>query len=127
VRFSTFTLNILGFPLDNKNENTETRRHGGEKNKKIENPLLTQINTTLFLFYEAVQQFKIGRRRKANRALNPKRSKIFGVKSNCETASYKKKTCAKRKTKRMFLVKAFTEGKKVVGKAFLFKKKILVK
>jgi len=29
------------------------------------------------------------------------------------------KTCAKRKKKRMFLVKVFTEGKKVVGKAFL--------
>jgi hypothetical protein len=36
---------------------------------------------------EAVQQFQIGRKRKANRALNPKRSKIFGVKSNCGTAS----------------------------------------
>ena len=39
----------------------------------------------------------------------------------------KKKTCAKRKTKRMLLVKVFTFGKKVVGKAFLFKKKFLVK
>jgi hypothetical protein len=40
---------------------------------------------------------------------------------------HKKKTCAKRKTKRMFLVKVFTEGKKVVGKAFLSNKKFLVK
>jgi hypothetical protein len=37
------------------------------------------------------------------------------------------KTCAKRKTKRMFLVKVFTEGKKVVGKAFLSKKRFVVK
>jgi hypothetical protein len=36
---------------------------------------------------EAVQQFKNGRKRKANRGLNPKRSKIFCAKSNCETAS----------------------------------------
>jgi hypothetical protein len=40
---------------------------------------------------------------------------------------YKKKTCAKRKTKRMFLVKVFTEGKKVVGKAFLSKKRFVLK
>jgi hypothetical protein len=37
------------------------------------------------------------------------------------------KTCAKRKTKGMFLVKVFTEGKKVVGKAFLSKERFLVK
>ncbi len=49
--------------------------------------LLAQV----FFCKEAVQQFKIGRKREANRALNPKRSKIFGVKSNCETASKKKK------------------------------------
>jgi hypothetical protein len=30
-----------------------------------------------------------------------------------------KKTCAKRKAKITFLVKVFTESKKVVGKAFL--------
>jgi len=36
---------------------------------------------------EAVQQSKIGRKREENRASNPKRSKIFGVKSNCGTAS----------------------------------------
>jgi len=41
---------------------------------------------------------------------------------------YKKKiTCAKRKTMELFLVKVFTEGKKVVGKAFLSKKRFLVK
>jgi len=40
---------------------------------------------------------------------------------------HKKKTCAKRKTKRMFLVKVFTEGKKVVGKAFLSKKRFVLK
>jgi len=40
---------------------------------------------------------------------------------------HKKKTCAKRKTTRRFLVKVFTEGKKVVGKAFLPKKRFLVK
>jgi len=45
------------------------------------------IDFCFFFPLEAVQQFKIGRKRKANRALNPKRSKIFGVKSNCETAS----------------------------------------
>jgi hypothetical protein len=42
----------------------------------------------IFAPFEAVQQFKIGRKREANRALNPKRSKIFGVKSNCGTASF---------------------------------------
>jgi len=37
------------------------------------------------------------------------------------------KTCAKRKTMELFLVKVFTEGKKVVGKAFLSKNGFLVK
>ena len=46
-----------------------------EKKVNTQNPL------------QAVQQFKNGRKRKANRALNPKRSEIFGVKSNCGTAS----------------------------------------
>jgi glycosyltransferase involved in cell wall biosynthesis len=41
----------------------------------------------LFLLGEAVQQFKIGRKRKAYNALNPKGRSIFGVKINCETAS----------------------------------------
>jgi hypothetical protein len=41
----------------------------------------------LFQNKEAVQQSTIGRKRKANRALNPKRSKIFSAKSNCGTAS----------------------------------------
>ena len=36
---------------------------------------------------EAVQQSKIGSKRKVKRALNPKRSKICDVKSNCGTAS----------------------------------------
>jgi len=36
---------------------------------------------------EAAQQSKIGRKRKENRALNPKRSEIFNAKSNCGTAS----------------------------------------
>jgi len=36
---------------------------------------------------EAVQQFKNGQKRKDGRALNPKRSEFFGVKSNCGTAS----------------------------------------
>ena len=36
---------------------------------------------------EAVQQFKNGRKRAGNKVLNPKRSKIFCAKSNCETAS----------------------------------------
>jgi len=36
---------------------------------------------------EAVQQFKIGRKRRGNRALNPKRSEIFSDKSNYGTAS----------------------------------------
>jgi len=38
-------------------------------------------------FEEAVQQFKNGRKRRANRASNPKRSDFFSAKSNCETAS----------------------------------------
>ncbi len=36
---------------------------------------------------EAVQQSQIRRKRKANRALNPKRSEFFSVKNNCGTAS----------------------------------------
>ena len=43
--------------------------------------------------------------------------------SDAELRFRKKKTCAKRKTMELFLVKVFTEGKKVVGKAFLFKKR----
>jgi four helix bundle protein len=46
-----------------------------------------EAKESIFWLKEAVQQFKIGRKRKANRALNPKRSKIFGAKSNCGTAS----------------------------------------
>jgi len=40
-----------------------------------------------FTINEAVQQFKNGRKRRANRASNPKRSDFFSAKSNCETAS----------------------------------------
>jgi len=36
---------------------------------------------------EAVQQFKIGQKRKVGSALNPKRSKFLGAKNNCGTAS----------------------------------------
>jgi len=36
---------------------------------------------------EAVQRFKIGRKRKVDNALNLKRRNIFGAKTNCETAS----------------------------------------
>ena len=36
---------------------------------------------------EVVQQFKTGRKRKSNRALNPKRSEIFSIKSNYGTVS----------------------------------------
>ena len=36
---------------------------------------------------EAVQQSKIGRKRKVDNALNLKRRNIFGTKINCETAS----------------------------------------
>ena len=38
---------------------------------------------------EAVQQFKIGRKRKADNALNQKRRNIFGAKTNCVTVSLK--------------------------------------
>ena len=41
---------------------------------------------------EAVQQSKIVRKIKANRALNAKRSKFFGVKNNCGTASLSQQT-----------------------------------
>lgn len=41
---------------------------------------------------EAVQQPKIGRKRKANRASNPKRRKIFSAKSNCVTSSSSQKS-----------------------------------
>jgi hypothetical protein len=40
-----------------------------------------------FITIEAVQQFKIGRKRKVDNALNQKRRNIFGAKTNCETAS----------------------------------------
>jgi hypothetical protein len=40
-----------------------------------------------FELSEAVQQSKIGLKRKVYSALNPKRKEIFGVKINCETAS----------------------------------------
>ena len=40
----------------------------------------------LLIGTEAVQQSQIGRKRKDSMALNPKRSKIFGAKSNCGTA-----------------------------------------
>ena len=40
-----------------------------------------------FFHLEAVQQFKIGRKRKVDNALNQKRRNIFGAKTNCETAS----------------------------------------
>ena len=36
---------------------------------------------------ETVQQFKNERKRKANRASNPKRSEFFSAKSNCGTVS----------------------------------------
>ena len=55
--------------------------------KKIYSIGFNEKQPDVFVKLEAVQQFKIGRKRKVNRALNPKRSKIFGVKSNCETAS----------------------------------------
>ena len=42
---------------------------------------------------ETVQQFKIGRKRKANNALNIKRMNNFGAKTNCETASKRVKIC----------------------------------
>ena len=45
---------------------------------------------------QAVQQSKIGRKRKANMALNPKRSEIFCVKSNCGTASKEEKKRIKK-------------------------------
>jgi len=38
----------------------------------------------------------------------------------------KKKTCAKRKIQKGFLVKVFTAGKKVVGKAFFFKERFVL-
>ena len=50
-----------------------------------------RILKIILLSLQAVQQFKNGRKRKANRALNPKRSEIFSVKSNCGTASLRDK------------------------------------
>ena len=44
-----------------------------------------QLSSFSFYTQEAAQQIKIARKRRANRVLNPKRSKIFGAKSNCET------------------------------------------
>jgi hypothetical protein len=47
-------------------------------------------------------------------------TRIHNTFSFYKTLSFRKRTCAK-KTKLTFLVKVFTEGKKVVGKAFLSK------
>ena len=38
---------------------------------------LCYLFQTFYRYGETIQQFKIGRKRKANRDLNPKRSKIF--------------------------------------------------
>jgi len=60
---------------------------GVERKKAILSPVYLLIFHGLNLSKgKAVQQFKIGRKRKANSTLNPKRSKIFGIKSNCGTA-----------------------------------------
>ena len=48
---------------------------------------ITQTEYGIYCLEEAVQQSKNSRKRKENRALNQKRSKIFSVKSNCGTAS----------------------------------------
>ena len=48
-------------------------------------------NAGFELVVEAVQQSKIGRKRKVDNALNQKRRNIFGAKTNCETASVKQK------------------------------------
>ena len=53
---------------------------------------LIQNNKPCFFSQEAVQQFKIGRKRKADNALNQKRRNIFGAKTNCGTASQVFKT-----------------------------------
>jgi len=47
----------------------------------------SEIVIIFLLYIEAVQQFKIGRKRKVDNALNQKRRNIFGAKTNCETAS----------------------------------------
>ena len=51
---------------------------------------------------EAVPQSKFGRKRRVNRALNPKRSEIFSAKSNCGTAS-KLSNILRRSKKKDFL------------------------
>jgi hypothetical protein len=51
----------------------------------------TGKHTFNFNCLEAVQQFKIGRKRKTDNALNLKRRNIFGVKTKCETASKERK------------------------------------
>ena len=76
-------LSILGSSLVGRAVGKVFARYGFEvifydKNRAVLEALASK---------EAVQQFKIERKRKVNRALNPKRSKIFGSKSNCETAS----------------------------------------
>ena len=60
------------------------RRVGG-KGKCVDYSLTLSLHA--FIPLEAVQQFKNGRKRRANRASNPKRSDFFSAKSNCETAS----------------------------------------
>jgi hypothetical protein len=62
-----------------------------------------------------VRRWRISNEEEQNTRLHEINTRLF--------LFYKKKTCAKRKTKRMFLVKVFTEGKKDVGKAFLSKKR----
>ena len=56
--------------------------------KKYNVEEIAQCNKNdVILVIEAVQQSKIGQKRKADGALNPKRRNIFGTKSNCGTAS----------------------------------------
>ena len=61
-------------------------------NKRLTIGVIVAVSPIIVYFLSltvvvAVQQSKIGRKRKVNRALNQKRRNIFGVKANCETAS----------------------------------------
>ena len=55
---------------------------------KGEQKVVTKVSFTIV----TVQQFKIGQKRRGDRALNQKRSKFFDIGNNCETASIGLKT-----------------------------------
>jgi hypothetical protein len=70
-------------------------------------PLIVAVFKVFYLIRVAAQQFKIGRKKKTNRALNQKRNIIFSTKSNCGTASEKWKNIGGQSSNRVTISLAF--------------------